>query len=135
MKNNISKLKKNDIVEVHGDFIFDKKNYDWYITQLAKMSCRIELIFGNHDPKRLYNEPRLPRLIPQLPLYCKDNIWMSHAPIHPEDFRGRIGNIHGHLHTKILDDKRYYNICLDQIGMNYIEYDQVRSELMLLERN
>ena len=47
--------------------------------------------------------------------------WLSHAPIHPAELRGKI-NIHGHVHyANVLDetgklDNRYFNVSLENTG-------------------
>ena len=83
----ISKLKKRDILYILGDFLFDCEQYNYYITQLNKMSCRIKLVLGNHDSLKLLKEDKFEI---QLPLYSYKNLWVSHAPIHPQEIRGRL---------------------------------------------
>ena len=128
----ISKLNKNDTLKVHGDFIFGGKNYDWYIEQLSKMSCKIKLIFGNHDALALYKESRLPKLELELPLYSWKNMWCSHSPIHPTDFRERIGNIHGHLHGRVIEDERYFNVCLDINSYKFVDLDEIKERFKII---
>lgn len=40
------------------------------------------------------------------------NLWLTHAPIHPDELRGK-KNVHGHCHGHILNDKRYINVCVE----------------------
>ena len=118
----IAKLKKREILTLLGDTIFDGPRYQWYIDQLNKMACRIQLVFGNHDSLKLYKEPKFEI---QLPLYSYKNLWVSHCPIHPSELRNRDGNIHGHLHTKDLDDPRYINVCIDYNNYNFVHFDEI----------
>ena len=122
----MSKLNKRDILYILGDFVFDSDKYDYYIETLAKMSCRIKLIMGNHDTVKLYKETRLPKLEIQLPLFSHKDIWLSHCPIHPQELRGRLGNIHGHLHQAKLDDDRYFEVGLDQNDFKFVDFDLIQ---------
>ena len=42
-----------------------------------------------------------------------------------------IGNIHGHLHEKTLNDKRYYSVCVEQINYTPILLDTAIQNLKL----
>lgn len=119
----MSKLKKRDILFILGDFIFDCKDYDKYINIIKKMPFRIKFISGNHDSTKLYKESFI-ECFPSLVSY--KNIWLSHAPIHPNEMRSRKGNIHGHLHKEKLSDKRYFNVNVDVNEYKFIEFDRIR---------
>ena len=124
----IAALSKRDILYVLGDFIFDSDRYDYYIEQLAKTSCRIKLVMGNHDSLKLYHEPRFEV---QLPFFTYKDAWISHCPIHPDELRNRQGNIHGHLHGGqiMLDDKpdpRYFNVNLDNHNHKFVNLDEIK---------
>ena len=67
----------------------------------------------------------LPNLEIQLPLYTYKGFWMSHCPIHSDEMRNRIGNIHGHTHKHSIDDERYYNVSLDVHDYKFIEFDMI----------
>lgn len=121
-----SKLNKNDIVIVHGDFIFKSPQYDYYIEKLSRMSCRIKVILGNHDSVQLYKETRIPKMEICLPLYTYKDFWLSHCPIHPNEMRSRIGNIHGHTHYYSMKEKEYYCVSLDINEFNFIEFDKIK---------
>lgn len=122
------KLKKNHIVKVLGDFIFDSEKYDWYIQQFKKMSCRIQVVMGNHDSLKLYKEDRFEI---QLPLYSYKDFWISHCPIHKSQIRGRIANIHGHLHESNITqefekDLNYFNVNLDMNQMKMVDFEEIK---------
>lgn len=44
--------------------------------------------------------------------------WLSHAPIHPEELRGK-KNVHGHVHTESVSDLEYLNVSVDSSFMNF----------------
>lgn len=131
----ISKLHKKDILYVLGDFIFDCDKYDYYIEQFKKIPCRIKLVMGNHDSLRLYKEDRFEI---QLPLFSYKNFWISHCPIHKQEMRGRIGNIHSHLHGenimknilgfKVVDGE-YINVNLDINKYKLISFDEIKEKV------
>lgn len=71
------------------------------------------LVLGNHDLERG------PRFADLVGIYDKvdsmvkyKNLWLTHAPIHPDELRGK-KNVHGHSHGHILNDKRYINVCVE----------------------
>lgn len=51
--------------------------------------------------------------------------WLSHAPIHPNELRGKV-NIHGHVHSATIDDDRYFNTSLENIGYKPISLQEIR---------
>ena len=89
----MSKLTKRDVLYILGDFLFDCDNFEWYLTQIAKMPLRIKLVLGNHDSRELYSQTIAPNIEIQLPLFLYKNYWISHCPIHPQEIRGRMANI------------------------------------------
>lgn len=139
MIDKILELKKRDVLYVVGDFLFDGPHYDDYIERLSKKKCRIKLIMGNHDSKKLYKEDIFEM---QLSLFCYKSIWISHVPIHPDEIRGRLGCIHGHLHKevvqkskitfygtrKLVSDPRYFNVNIDAPGndYNFVDFDKIK---------
>lgn len=118
-------LGKRDILFILGDFIFDCKEYDNYVDMLRKYKrCRIKLIMGNHDSKRLYSEDVVEM---QLPFYSYKNMWLSHCPIHPQEMRNRVGNIHGHLHDCCIDNSMYFNVNLDVNNYKFVPLDDIKA--------
>ena len=138
---NFSKLKKRDIVWVLGDIIFDSPKYEYYLETLRKMSCEIRFVLGNHDSLRLYEDlvKYNSNLKLQLPFFSYKNYWISHCPIHPQEMRGRFGNICGHLHKDIVwkddsfgnqwNDTRYYNVGLDTNNFKFVDFEYIQSKI------
>jgi calcineurin-like phosphoesterase family protein len=119
----MSKLNKRDILIILGDFIFDCSTYDRYVEDLNKMSCRIKLLMGNHDTLLLHNTPKVEI---QLPLYTYKGMWLSHCPIHPQEIRGRKGNVHGHLHQSSLNDSRYFNVNINANDYKFVPLEVLK---------
>lgn len=127
--NEIRSLSKRDVLFILGDFIFDSKNYDYYISQLKEAACRIKLVMGNHDSLKLYNEDRFEI---QLPLFSYKGIWLSHPPIHESQLRGRLGNVHGHIHSNgnyeyEIHDKRYFNVNIDCNNYKFVSLEAIKN--------
>lgn len=137
-------LSKRTVLTILGDFLFDGPHFDSYIERLSKKKCRIEVVMGNHDSLRLYSPLNL-HLEIQLPLYSCKNFWISHCPIHPNELRGRIGNIHGHLHKeivtiekyadiyggiitekKLIPDNRYFNVNIDVNDYEFVRFETIK---------
>lgn len=72
------------------------------------------LILGNHDTDRKLSINDLVYVYDEIhSLYKHKEFWLSHAPIHSDELRGKI-NIHGHTHEHCIDDDRYINVCVEQ---------------------
>jgi calcineurin-like phosphoesterase family protein len=52
--------------------------------------------------------------------------WLTHAPIHPDELRGKM-NVHGHVHTKTLADNRYFNVSCENVGYKPVCFDDIKS--------
>lgn len=108
-----SVLKRNDLLYIAGDVAFDEAS----LHRVKRIKCQKVLIRGNHDilsaQKYLEYFAQIHGLISH-----KGTFWISHAPIHPQELRGRY-NIHGHVHqNSVLDidnqpDPRYINACVE----------------------
>ena len=43
-------------------------------------------------------------------------IFLTHCPIHPNELDYRVSfNIHGHVHENSIKDKRYINVCMENV--------------------
>ena len=123
--------KRTNLV-ILGDFLFDGPNFNYYLLRLSNLPYKIKLVMGNHDSLLLYS--KLPSNIElQLPLYSYKNMWVSHCPIHPQELRNRVGNIHGHLHGSTVqhcdgtEDSRYFNVNLDNNNFKPVPLDTIIS--------
>jgi len=126
--NNI--VTKRDTVLFLGDIVF---TYE-HLKTIKELVGRKVLIQGNHDLDVGDNDKR--RLWEAFDdvkaLYSKANIWYSHAPIHPDELRGKF-NIHGHCHNHIIDDPRYFNASAEQINYTPKHVEEIKE--ILNERN
>lgn len=123
----LAKLNKRDILYILGDFLFDCENFEKYLERIALYSCRIKLVLGNHDSLKLYSQTVAKNIELQLPLFSMKNFWISHCPVHYQELRGRVGNIHGHLHFAELDDPRYFDVGLDKNNFKFVDFEDIKN--------
>ena len=108
-----SVVKKRDVVWVLGDVAFSHEG----LAKVPLLNGMKYLITGNHDKYRAEAYQEHFKLKPGI---CRlKGMWLSHAPIHPSELRGRL-NIHGHSHDSHMlfhgsteRDYGYYNVCVE----------------------
>lgn len=118
---------KRDKVFFLGDIAFNKERLDDVATWTAE---RKVLICGNHDRDSLSMQELTNAFDEVYALKKYKEFWLSHAPIHPNELRGKY-NLHGHVHYATLDDKRYFNCCLENTDYGPIDLNTVRKRLGL----
>ena len=123
-------IKDTDTVYFLGDVLWDAKVGDPWGT-LAKMKGHKRLTPGNHD-----------KVLPLVPFFEDIKLWYrfeadnrkfiaSHVPLAYGDTKRMDVNIHGHLHEKYvkhpngLEDLRYYNVCVEQMGYTPIHFEDI----------
>ncbi len=125
--NSVVKSDKRDVVWILGDVIFDE-THAW---ALEAMKGRKKLVRGNHDYFKM--EFYLKYFEEIHGLYKKYGFWMSHAPIHPDELRGK-KNVHGHVHQNIIKqgykpDERYISVCVEACNGTPIPLDVIKEKL------
>lgn len=108
-------IKKNDTVFFHGDVVWRKED----LSILDDLKGRKILIAGNHDDHPMSEYVKYFEDVRGLLSY--KGFWLSHAPVHPNELRGK-RNIHGHVHMESIRnayheiDDRYINVCVENTG-------------------
>lgn len=107
------KVKKNDVVYLTGDIVWDKKKVAYYMEQLSGKKI---LIAGNHDSswiKREECQKYFEEILPYLEVHLNGHpITMCHYPMlewrsSREELKRKLGYlIHGHIHNRIADEYR-----------------------------
>lgn len=121
----MTNLGKRDTLWILGDVCFTVDGFHKYVVPIANYVNKLHIILGNHDLER--------KEAPNIHLYThvgyiKNEVsihsmvsykgfWLTHAPIHPDELRGK-RNIHGHVHNATINDDRYINVCCEAV--NYI---------------
>jgi len=103
-----SKVAKCDHVYCLGDVSFTTAGLDL----IGTLPGFKRLIRGNHDACQLNQYVKVFHDVCGILSY--KGMWLSHAPIHPDELRGK-HNVHGHVHYASLSDDRYFNCCVENI--------------------
>lgn len=106
-------------VWVLGDFMMKNPKYD-FKKLLSSLHGDIRIITGNHCELSNYPIKMLRRS-----LVAHYKCWLSHAPIHPDEMRNRLMNIHGHVHFKTIDSDKYFNACVENINYKPISLAEI----------
>ena len=116
---------KNDIVFVLGDVTLHRASHLEEL-EFASWPGRKVLIMGNHDDSNIIpffdkaygvNEVRA--------MNKKYHIAMTHIPMHPNEVMRWSFNMHGHLHTNVIDDSHYINVCAEMLNYQPQPLDEV----------
>lgn len=113
-----SVVTKQDTIWVLGDVCFSLDSLKLF----NKMPGNKQLVRGNHD--RLSTIAYLKYFNNVFGFTRQQGFWLSHAPVHPTELRGR-RNIHGHVHQNTLPDDRYINVSVEALAGIPISVDQI----------
>lgn len=114
-------------VFVLGDTAFTEEGFE----ALKELKGDKILVRGNHDDN-FSTKQWLEVFNDVLGLHKYKEFWLSHAPIHSMELRGK-RNIHGHVHFNSIRnmhgdfDKRYINVCCEAIGETPVSLSQIRT--------
>ena len=129
-----SVVTKRDVVYVLGDAAFTTET----VSDFGQLAGQKFLIRGNHD--KLNTAVYLKYFDEVYGLLKYKEFWLSHAPIHPDELRGK-RNLHGHVHFHSIqsnigdtphqqDHPWYLNCCPENLwelkGRALISLDEVR---------
>ncbi|MBX2986738.1 MAG: metallophosphoesterase [Bdellovibrionaceae bacterium] len=104
-----------DKVYVLGDVVFSQEALEL----IGKLKGHKYLIRGNHD--KLSTQAYLKYFNNVYGILKTHGFWLTHAPIHPNELRGKL-NIHGHVHERSITlpdgslDERYINVCVEALN-------------------
>ena len=116
---------KRDKVFFLGDVAFIQECLEDVGTWVGE---RKVLIVGNHCVDNIPMSEIVKHFDEVYSLLKYKEYWLSHAPIHPNELRGKY-NLHGHVHYASLDDPRYLNCCLENTDYAPIDLNEVRRRL------
>lgn len=106
---------KRSVLYLHGDIFFTKESLAHLFT-LKTYIRDVRLILGNHDFQHAKPLECLKIIsdlgVPVIGLKSTKTSWLSHAPMHVDELRGKI-NIHGHVHKQTINQHEYVNVSVD----------------------
>ena len=116
-------VSKRDVVWFLGDICFTPA----YLPLLQYLPGDKRLVLGNHDLDKGVPFADLASIFNRVcGLVSYKGFWLSHAPLHPDELRGKM-NIHGHTHAHDIDDPRYINVCVERHHMQPVKFQEIGS--------
>ncbi len=115
---------KRDLIWVLGDVAMDYS----HLYKMDRLKGTKRLILGNHDSPdmKLY----MPYFTEIWGMCRYKEFWLTHCPIHPDEFRKKKYNIYGHCHQNhIKNDPRYICVCVEQVNGIPLNLDILRKRL------
>lgn len=121
-----ARVRPDDLIYHLGDVVMNRR----CLPILSRLNGRKRLIKGNHD---LFDLKEYTPYFENIYGVCvlKDMV-LSHIPLHPNCLEHRFGvNIHGHLHSESLNDKKYYSVCVEKTNFMPISIEELRYNITL----
>lgn len=115
------RVTKRDKCYFMGDAVFTFER----LQQIAKWPGQKVLICGNHDTDNLTMRQLCDHFDDVKALVKYKEFWLSHAPIHPKELRGK-ANIHGHVHNEPIPALDYFNTSLENTNFDLISLFEIR---------
>lgn len=122
-----ARITKGDVVYVLGDVAFTDEG----LNCLQELNGMKYLVRGNHDKYKTKQYLRIFKDIFGFSTY--KGFWISHAPIHPSELRGR-RNIHGHVHQNTIRnaygevDERYINVSIENTDGAPVAFKEIQED-------
>jgi len=129
----LSTCGKRDTLYLLGDCFFTEYSLE-YLREIKAKIGQVHLILGNHDSENGRRQGYIKTMLSQGLI---DNIhgllsykgcWISHAPIHDKELRGKFC-VHGHTHNVVINDNRYFGVSCEQINYKPINFQEVIKQL------
>lgn len=105
---------KRDSMYFLGDIAFD----EYYLGLIKELPGRKILILGNHCSEYIPVKKLVDAFDEVHGLLKYKEFWLSHAPLHDGELRGKL-NVHGHVHAASVPDTKYLNVSVDSSFMKY----------------
>ena len=115
------RLKKDDVLYNLGDFCFKNVSNE-ILERYRKLPCKKVIILGNHDTYNKIEEMQIFDEIHRTPIFLTKRILLSHEP---EMCSPYVLNVHGHLHSSLIDSTNHINANI------YIQNYNLVSEKMI----
>lgn len=128
IKNWNSRVTPEDTVFLLGDVALGGTKKDENFMKSRFLQGHKRLILGNHDASCLQMWAAVFDSVHGA--YCLDNQnWLlTHLPVHPCQMQHRYSlNIHGHMHSTKIDDKKYLNVSCEQINFTPISLIDIKN--------
>lgn len=130
MENIKSAGHKRNTLWMLGDCFFDRESIQ-YLDEISKYYLQINFVPGNHDTDKTERVAILKECIAHGyynkvgSLFKESGFWLSHAPIHPNELRGKF-NLHGHVHSNTVRDPNYFNVSCENVRYKPVNIQQLK---------
>ena len=124
--NYLSIIKRRDTVYFLGDICFTEES----IQVIRDLPGHKILIMGNHDAQHFKSVLLHDAFDEVIAMKSYKGVWLTHCPIHETELRGKY-NIHGHTHSAIVPDSRYWNVCVEHTGMKPVLFQDLLLKLKM----
>lgn len=123
-------VKPGDKVYHLGDVFFGSK--DEFKSLWPRLNGKKRLIVGNHDDIKFLSSGGF---------FSKVYMWrafegllLTHVPVHPSTlgegrFKGKILNVHGHIHQNKSPEGPYKCVCVEQTNYTPVNLEELRDGL------
>lgn len=130
-ENILSVSNKRNTLWLLGDVFFSDDCYN-FATEVCDKFAHVKVLLGNHCTENNQRWGLLRRLIIENDnftvhgMLSKYGYWITHAPLHDSELRGKVLNVHGHTHSVSVDDHRYLCVSAEQIDYKPISLMTIR---------
>lgn len=115
---------------VLGDVTLQRRDEGQMARFVRRLPGHTRLIPGNHDhfTWEQYQRAGFEKV---LVMRVMANILFTHIPVHPNQFARFTGNVHGHLHNRVVlteakhPDRRYVNVCVEATNYRPVSLDEI----------
>jgi calcineurin-like phosphoesterase family protein len=116
---------KSDKIFHLGDFSWGTKEMN--IKILSQLNGIKHLILGNHDRSNSikWHQDCGWYFVSRWPIIYEEFYIMSHEPVYLNEFFP-YANLHGHLHSKKMEYKGYFNVCVELHDYTPINFDEIK---------
>lgn len=112
---------KKDLTYILGDITMETA-FPYY--QLDRLNGRKIVVLGNHD--RIQDVPELLKYVEKVGgAIDYKGFLLTHVPIHESELEFCRGNIHGHIHERLIDNPKYFNVSCEAVNYTPMTINQL----------
>lgn len=117
-------VRDEDTVWHLGDVALGRENLEI----CKRLRGKKKLVMGNHDRYDILEYGNYFEEIYGVASFKMKTI-LTHVPVTDKQFYRYSANIHGHLHSRTMDDKRYINVSVERWNLTPVSWDVLREKI------
>jgi calcineurin-like phosphoesterase family protein len=118
-------VSKRDVTYILGDITMEKKSPYHMLSRLNGVK---HVVLGNHDRRQDVQE-LLKYVTSVSGIILHKGLWLTHCPVHPFELERVRGNVHGHVHEKIIHHPKYYCVSCENVDYTPVTLKQLGIEI------